>query len=381
LASDGGHILFSHTTASSRGVYRADLDAITGAISLTELVTLGSQFLGSPGSEMPLDYSINDSGAVAMVLRRNDFSRGLYVARPDGSFSLIVQTGDPAPGGGNFTSNLGAPSINAAGSIAFLAGFDSSIGIFVASASGVLTRAIDNTVEVPNHPGVTFDTFRDVHFADDGTIVLRARYRLDDLGFEGIYRTSSAGVEVIFDQFDGVVVDGAQVSLVSEQFGFRRVLNLTLAPRFANDFHEVAFLQELPWEGPSGPPRSGIFVARLAETPETPVFIDIKPGTFPNTINLGSKGTVPVAILSTATFDAAGVDPATVTLANAPVRLNGGTPMASLEDVDGDGLLDLGVHVETEGLQLSASDTQAVLKGRTFEGVPIRGVDGIEVVP
>lgn len=82
------------------------------------------------------------------------------------------------------------------------------------------------------------------------------------------------------------------------------------------------------------------------------VQIDIKPGSFPNSINLGSEGTVPMAILSSATFDATTVDPVTVSLASAPVKLKGkGTPMASFEDVDGNGLPDLVVQVSTEALQ------------------------------
>ena len=47
------------------------------------------------------------------------------------------------------------------------------------------------------------------------------------------------------------------------------------------------------------------------------VTIDIKPGAFPNSINLGSNGNVPMAILSSADFDATTVDPETVTLADA----------------------------------------------------------------
>mgnify|MGYP001607101170 CR=1 FL=1 len=74
------------------------------------------------------------------------------------------------------------------------------------------------------------------------------------------------------------------------------------------------------------------------------VQIDIKPGNFPNSINLGSSGTVPVAIFSTATFDATTVNPTTVTLAGATVKLKGnGTSMASNQDVNGDGRLDLGL--------------------------------------
>ena len=112
------------------------------------------------------------------------------------------------------------------------------------------------------------------------------------------------------------------------------------------------------------------------------VNIDIKPGSFPNSINLGSMGTVPVAILSSATFDAMTVDPATVTLAGARLKLKGkGTLMVSIQDVNGDGLRDLVVHLSTSTLHLSATDTQAVLEGATFGGTPIRGSDTIRVVP
>jgi hypothetical protein len=114
----------------------------------------------------------------------------------------------------------------------------------------------------------------------------------------------------------------------------------------------------------------------------TRVTIDIKPGSDPNSINLGSGRTVPVAILSTASFDATRVDPLTVTLGSAPVKLKGkGTPTAASEDVNADGRLDLVVHVETEALQLSETDTQATLEGRTIDGKLIRGSHSVRVVP
>ncbi|HYX26755.1 MAG TPA: hypothetical protein VFC23_21560, partial [Thermoanaerobaculia bacterium] len=106
------------------------------------------------------------------------------------------------------------------------------------------------------------------------------------------------------------------------------------------------------------------------------------PGSFPNSINLRSGGSVPVAILSTPTFDARTVNPTTVILASAPVQLKGnGTAMVSVEDVNGDGRLDLVVHVSTEALQLTANDTKAILKGQTFDGTYITGSDSVRVVP
>ena len=112
-----------------------------------------------------------------------------------------------------------------------------------------------------------------------------------------------------------------------------------------------------------------------------PVIVDIKPGSYPNSINLGSGGTVPVAILSTATFDARTVDPPTITVASAPVRLKGqGTSMSSIEDVNADGLPDLVVHVTTSALQLAETETTALVEGKTYSGQRIRGTDTVRVV-
>src|SRR5207247_1069500 len=112
------------------------------------------------------------------------------------------------------------------------------------------------------------------------------------------------------------------------------------------------------------------------------IAIDVKPGDFPNSINLGSGGTVPVAILSTTTFDARTVDATTVTFAGAPVKFNGqGMPMASFEDVNSDGRLDLVVHITTGALQLSTEDTEAFLVGRTFAGTCISGKDTVRLLP
>ena len=111
------------------------------------------------------------------------------------------------------------------------------------------------------------------------------------------------------------------------------------------------------------------------------VAIDIRPGTTPNTVNLGSNGVVPVAILSEEGFDATSVDPLTVALASAQVRLRGsGTPMASVDDVNGDGLEDLVVNVSTRALALTSVDTTATLEGSTTDGQRIEGADSVRIL-
>jgi hypothetical protein len=118
-----------------------------------------------------------------------------------------------------------------------------------------------------------------------------------------------------------------------------------------------------------------------AFSPFLHVGIDIKPGDARNVINLKSAGTVPVAILGSATFDPMTVDPATVTLAGAPVATRGrGTPMTAEADVNRDGYLDLLVHFRAEDLQLTPSATEAVLYGETFSGQRLRGADSVRIV-
>jgi YVTN family beta-propeller protein len=127
---------------------------------------------------------------------------------------------------------------------------------------------------------------------------------------------------------------------------------------------------------------SNPFRLALQPTPFLAVDIDIRPGAFPNTINLKASGIVPVAILSSATFDATQVKPESITLAGAHVRLlgKGHRYACSSEDVNGDGRVDLVCNVIADQLQIQPGDSDAVLEADTLSGVKIRGQDSIRIV-
>jgi hypothetical protein len=113
------------------------------------------------------------------------------------------------------------------------------------------------------------------------------------------------------------------------------------------------------------------------------VNIDIKPDSDTNSINISSAGMIPVAILCSDTFDATTVDPDTISLAGARVKMVGksGKYLSHEEDVNGDGLLDLVSQVYTAQFMVEIGGTVAVLEAATFDGTPIRGEDSINIVP
>lgn len=135
--------------------------------------------------------------------------------------------------------------------------------------------------------------------------------------------------------------------------------------------------------GPGDGDRVGSILDAVAVGP-TPVQIDIKPGSTINSINLGAKGSVPVAILTTPDFNAttALIDLETLRFAGAQLRVKpNGSFQASEEDVNGDGILDLLLHFETQELDLTADDVSATLTGQLTDGTLFIGTDTIRVVP
>jgi hypothetical protein len=122
------------------------------------------------------------------------------------------------------------------------------------------------------------------------------------------------------------------------------------------------------------------------------VQIDITPSQHPNSVNLSNRGRLPVAVLSSADFDATQIDPASVLLGDeagtdTPVaKRPNGQFFSTVEDVNGDGLPDLVLHFEVPALvangDLTPTSTHLVLRGFLQNGCTnFRGQDSVNVVP
>ncbi|MBA7596034.1 hypothetical protein ES703_03003 [subsurface metagenome] len=123
--------------------------------------------------------------------------------------------------------------------------------------------------------------------------------------------------------------------------------------------------------------------------PVIEVEIDIKPGSDPNSINLGDRGVLPVAILGTEDFDVSTIDPGTIEIGGITLATRGPAKAPKLaysyEDVNEDGYMDLvaffGVQQLVEEGVLTDTTTELVLTAYTYDDVPITGGDFVRVVP
>ncbi len=117
---------------------------------------------------------------------------------------------------------------------------------------------------------------------------------------------------------------------------------------------------------------SGFAVAQALK-----VQIDVKPGDTPTVVERGRGGFLPVAVLSTADFDAMLVDPTTVKIG--PTGTEASVARSMTSDVNDDERPDLMMLVPVKELGISC-DTKAIrLTGTTMSGTPIEGSEAVTV--
>jgi hypothetical protein len=112
-----------------------------------------------------------------------------------------------------------------------------------------------------------------------------------------------------------------------------------------------------------------------------PIAIDIKPGGTPNSINSGSSGIIPVAILSSRTFDSPnGIAQAYLTFGRTGDERSFEGCAKEPEDVNGDGLPDMVCRFDIQRAGFQIGDTLGTLKGQTRDGIPVMATDSVRVV-
>ncbi len=105
------------------------------------------------------------------------------------------------------------------------------------------------------------------------------------------------------------------------------------------------------------------------------VTIDVNPDQSENSVPLGASYAIPVVILSGDDFDAAAVNPETLTLSGGPISKDDEERLFSIKDVNSDGVNDMLVYFAADYTELNENSTEVVLKGSTNEGLPLEGRD------
>lgn len=131
------------------------------------------------------------------------------------------------------------------------------------------------------------------------------------------------------------------------------------------------------------PPIEGTVSILMNTTPPTNnvinISIDIEPGIFPNSINPKSNKSIPVAILTTSTFDASTVKSASTTFGTTGIEAP--VVKTAMQDVNGDGRVDMLLYFSVEQTGFKCGDTTGILKGKTLSNGNVEGKDSVVIAP
>ena len=199
-----------------------------------------------------------------------------------------------------------------------------------------------------------------------------------DLNFAGNVPHLLEASEIWFDATSNTLRLVFPLSLISGDPTF----NYAVSSVFGGSFGANEFAPDSPNFASPG----GFFTSDVGELPPfggtllcapraTAIHIDIKPGSFPNTINPKSEGILRVAVLTTLEFDAATVDPGTVRFG--AVGASAAPVSSVLQDVEGDGDQDLVLKFNTPDTGIACGTTVAFLAAATFDGLALTGSDSI----
>ena len=364
------------------------VDATTGIIT----TVAGNGVFGFSGDGGPAtSAALNFPGGVTLDAAGNLFiadSANHRIRRVDAGADGQV-TGAPdetittVAGDGSFTSPLGV-ALDAAGNLFFTETEINVIRRVDAGADGQVTGAADETITTVVGSGPTGGG----GFSGDGGPAISAHLAtptfvaLDAAGNLFIADSVNQRIRRVDAGADGLVTGAADETITtvagSGPTGFG-------SGGFSGDGGPATSARFATPTGVALDAAGNLFIAdtlnhriRRVQAPVTAVDIDIKPGSDPNAVNPTNRGLVPVAILTTDTFDATSVSPITVRFG--PAGASPKHQLGHLKDVDSDGDLDLVLHFRTQEAGIQCGDTEASLTGETFDWQAIQGSDSIVTV-
>ena len=300
--------------------------------------------------------------------------------------ALAPVPGSPFPGSGFGTpfNGLAGVEINCASTLLFggqnFLELESVVDVFTIGPSGVLER----TGDFRTFPGQAFnsnvvllspdDRFLFVSNQESGTVTasrVGPGGALTDVAIASVTRNASGMATDQTGSFLYVALPFASLpfNTINAVAGFRIGSggSLTPVPGSPVATNQQGRLLSLT-----------VFPAKACREPAITVAIDVRPGSSRNHINPRSRGVIPVAILTTSSFDATTVDPLSVKFGpDGAAEAHG---RSHIRDVDGDGHPDLLLHFRVEHTGIDCGDTSVSLTGETRDGQSIQGTAPIHTV-
>lgn len=271
-----------------------------------------------------LGYDIDEASVIADLV-----SAGIKVVAiswDSGEASSPYRDGlddDPTIGGGDYAAAYGITEDGSPGQATAIAAATGGVYLFAATpeeAAAAVLAGIE---------ALTTDVWWEVTECDEGLNV-------------------ELSPDVLYDVVGGSTVDFTETIWLDEEVEEGTVLCATVT-FYANSYPVI--------EGAE----IGIQTICVSKG-----YLDIKPGSYPNSINTKARGVIPVALLGYDGFDVRDVDVATLTFGP-----NDATPVHNLndpetyedhiQDVNFDGYEDLIIHFNTRDTGLTTLDTSAEL--------------------
>ena len=357
LDAGGSRFFFAGTPAADTSPRIYSVDAQTGAVLSSPLIIGG----GVQG----LEY--DEAEDVLYALQTPDLTGSKRVV------ILNVATGAATPVSGNLATAIGMPSgattLDPSGNRFFF------VGTQDAETTQRIYSVDTQTGALLASPTISGDVITGLEY-DDAAGILYGLRTPPDGGKQvvsldaatGATTDVSANIAAALGMASGVT----GLDATGDRFFFVATPNSETDSRiYTVDTNTGTLLSSPAISGSASQFMQGLAFAPAAPPPVVTVLIDVL-----STVNVRSRGVIPVAILTTPTFDATTVDPLSVRFGPGNASEAHGTGHVS--DVDGDGDLDLVLHFRTQDAAIPCGATSASLTGETTGGQDITGSDTIK---